>query len=68
MQLFGGHVVYTVEEKNWIKIPLWNYHTISKAEQKNIDLLIDFPIEGLHFYCETMDLTRVFPSYHTTFE
>ncbi|PRP77728.1 SAC9 protein-like protein [Planoprotostelium fungivorum] len=75
--LFGGHIVYTIEEKQWIRIPLLYYRDIlhagtpgstsgsttsPKIEQKNIDLMKDFPIEGLHYYCETMDITRRFPS------
>ena len=62
MQLFGGHTIYTIEEKQWIKIPLDYLHTLSKTDIKNIDLMIDFPIEGLHYYCETADITRPFPS------
>lgn len=62
MQLFGGHVVNTIEEKQWIRIPLNHYQTTSKQEQKNIELMMEFPIEGLHFYCESFDLTHPFPS------
>lgn len=66
MHLFGGHIVYTIEEKQWIKISLTSYfqsHLFSnKQEQKNLDLLCDFPLEGTHFYCETLDLTHPFPS------
>lgn len=34
----------------------------NKAEQKNLELLYEFPFEGLHYYCETFDLTHPFPS------
>jgi hypothetical protein len=62
MQLFGGHTVNTIEDKIWIKIPLHNFQTLSKQEVKNIELLTEYPLEGLHYYCETIDLTRTFPS------
>ncbi len=62
MQLFGGHTVNTIEEKQWIKIPLECFNVQNKNEQKNFELMADFPIEGLHYYCETADITRPFPS------
>jgi lysophospholipid acyltransferase (LPLAT)-like uncharacterized protein len=62
MHLYGGHVCNTIEEKQWIKIPLDYPFSQSKLESKNIELLLDFPLEGLHYYCETVDLTRPFPS------
>eukprot|EP01114_Cavostelium_apophysatum_P021693 TRINITY_DN7639_c0_g1_i1.p1 TRINITY_DN7639_c0_g1~~TRINITY_DN7639_c0_g1_i1.p1 ORF type:complete len:1285 (+),score=251.78 TRINITY_DN7639_c0_g1_i1:18-3872(+) len=65
LQLFGGHIVNTIEEKLWVKIALNNVQSHpNKQEQKNIELLLDFPFEGLHFYCETFDITRPFPSPH----
>lgn len=62
MVLFGGHTTFTIEEKEWVSITLNYYQHQNKAEQKNLELLYGFPFEGLHFYCETLDLTRPFPS------
>jgi hypothetical protein len=62
MIMFGGHIINTIEEKQWIKIPLSYFQSQNKNEQKNLELLCDFPLEGLHYYCETFDITRTFPS------
>ena len=64
LQLFGGHEVFTIEERQWIKIPLSHYQSISRSELKNLELVCDFPLEGVSYYCETLDLTRPFPSTH----
>lgn len=57
----GGHIVYTIAETAWIRIPLRITLPEDATEQKNIDSLTKFQINGLHFYCETCDLTRGFP-------
>jgi hypothetical protein len=61
-------MVNTVEEKQWFKVPLDYIYSQNKNEQRNFEMLMDFPIESLHFYCETADITRVFPSVHTVTE
>ncbi|XP_024545394.1 probable phosphoinositide phosphatase SAC9 isoform X1 [Selaginella moellendorffii] len=58
----GGDTVYTVMESQWVKIPLRNPQPQSKAELKNASDLLDIAIDGMHFYCETRDVTRPFPS------
>ncbi|KAL3691590.1 hypothetical protein R1sor_005241 [Riccia sorocarpa] len=61
-ELPGGDIVYTVTETRWIKIPLSNPQFQSKAEAKNAADLTDITVDNLHFYCETRDITRPFPS------
>ena len=56
------HYVYTVAETRWIRIPLINLSPPNKVELKNFETLSEFIVDGLHFYCETYDMTRSFPS------
>lgn len=56
------HYVYTVAESHWIRIPLTNPLPPNKNELKNFETLSEFNVDGLHFYCETCDMTRSFPS------
>ena len=58
----GGHLVRTVEQSQWIQIRLGSAAP-SKTEEKNLETLAAFPLDGMHFYCETFDLTRKFPSF-----
>ncbi|PON83295.1 SAC domain containing protein [Trema orientale] len=58
----GGGVVYTVTESQWIKISLQNPQPQGKGELKNVQELTDLDIDGKHYFCETRDLTRSFPS------
>lgn len=37
----------------------------SKLDQRNAELLEGFPIDGLHYYCDTYDITCRFPSPNT---
>lgn len=57
-----GDAVYIVTESQWIKIPLRNPHFQSKREAKNAADLTDIQIDGMHYFSETRDLTRPFPS------
>lgn len=57
----GGHVVYTIAETAWIRVPLRITLPEDGNEQKNIDSLTKFQLNGLHYYCETCDLTQGFP-------
>lgn len=58
----GGGCVYTVTESQWIKISLQNPQPQGKGEVKNVQELTDLDIDGKHYFCETRDITRPFPS------
>ncbi|GJS75716.1 probable phosphoinositide phosphatase SAC9 [Tanacetum coccineum] len=58
----GGGCVYTVSESKWIKITLLNPQPQGKGEVKNVQELTEFEIDGKHYFCETRDVTRPFPS------
>jgi len=62
MRLPGGHWINTVMEPRWVRIELSYLTTQNKEEVKNVDIMREFPIEGLHYYCETFDITRPYPS------
>lgn len=59
----GGGCVYTVTESQWIKISLQNPQPQGKGEVKNVQELTDLDIDGKHYFCETRDITRPFPSH-----
>lgn len=54
----------TIIEASTISIALGYPFQLTKTEQSNAQALYDFPLNNLHFYCETLDLTRPFPSTH----
>ncbi|XVF84266.1 hypothetical protein PTKIN_Ptkin17bG0019500 [Pterospermum kingtungense] len=58
----GGGCVFTVTESQWIKIPLHNPQPQGKGEVKNVQELAELEIDGKHYFCETRDITRPFPS------
>ncbi|KNA17384.1 hypothetical protein SOVF_080090 [Spinacia oleracea] len=58
----GGGCVYTVMETQWIKISLQNPQALGKGEAKNILELMELDIDGKHYFCETRDMSRPFPS------
>lgn len=58
----GGGCVYTVTESQWVKIPLHNPQPQGKGETKNIQELTELDIDGKHYFCDTRDITRPFPS------
>ncbi|XP_076900797.1 putative phosphoinositide phosphatase SAC9 isoform X2 [Bidens hawaiensis] len=58
----GGGCVYTVSESKWIKILLQNPQQQGKGEVKSIQELTELEIDGKHYFCETRDITRPFPS------
>ncbi|XP_059655366.1 probable phosphoinositide phosphatase SAC9 [Cornus florida] len=58
----GGGCVFTVTESQWIKISLQNPQPQGKGEVRNVQELTDLDIDGKHYFCETRDLTRPFPS------
>ncbi|KAJ5067526.1 phosphoinositide phosphatase sac9-related [Anaeramoeba ignava] len=63
VSLFGSHEIKTIESVEWIKLTLAYQYPNNKNEQKNIEIMPDFPIDGLHFYCESLDITKPFPSH-----
>lgn len=58
----GGGCIYTVTESQWIRIQLQNPQPQGKGELKNIQDLAELDIDGKHYFCETRDITRPFPS------
>ncbi|KAL9177395.1 hypothetical protein ABFS82_01G055700 [Erythranthe guttata] len=58
----GGGCVYSVTESQWIRVSLQNPQPQSKTEIKNVQELTEFDIDGKHYFCETRDITRPFPS------
>eukprot|EP01080_Neovahlkampfia_damariscottae_P005190 gene5190-8796_t len=61
------HKVYTVKESGFITISLGYPVQQNKNETKNMELLLDYPLNGLHFYCETLDLTCPFPNSNSVY-
>ncbi|KAG9135943.1 hypothetical protein Leryth_025787 [Lithospermum erythrorhizon] len=59
----GGGCVYTVTESQWIRVSLQFPRSQGKGEIKNIQELTELDIDGKHFFCETRDITRPFPSH-----
>eukprot|EP00198_Chlamydomonas_reinhardtii_P010960 XP_001700297.1 predicted protein [Chlamydomonas reinhardtii] len=75
----GNHEVKTVTKSHWIKIPLQLNLSLQSVQapeavlkdekamkdeiDKGIERLLSFPIDGAHFLCDTLDITRPFPSY-----
>ncbi len=60
------HKVYTVQEAKFLKIPLAYPYEMDKRTEENAEIMTQFPLDGLHFYCESFDLTYVFISKLTT--
>ncbi|KAM7460879.1 hypothetical protein LguiA_029000 [Lonicera macranthoides] len=58
----GGGCIYTVSESQWVKIPLQSPQPQGKGEVKNVVDLTELDIDGKHYFCETRDITRPFPS------
>lgn len=65
----GGHEIKTVSQSKWHRIQLQQpeldptTQAATKAElDRGIDRITSFPIDGAHFFCETLDITRPFPS------
>ncbi|XVE80883.1 hypothetical protein DITRI_Ditri15bG0016800 [Diplodiscus trichospermus] len=58
----GGGCVFTITESQWLKIPLQNPQPLGKGEVKNVQELSELDIDGKHYFCETRDITRPFPS------
>ncbi|PNH12209.1 Polyphosphoinositide phosphatase [Tetrabaena socialis] len=72
----GNHEVKTVTKTQWLKIPLQIDASMQAPEvgtkdeksmkdeiDKGIERLLSFPLDGAHFLCDTLDITRPFPSH-----
>ena len=61
----GGHEVQVVTNSTWFRIPLSGYDRskVSRDEEKNLNTLTEFAIDGVHFYCETLDVSCPFPGH-----
>lgn len=57
-----GDAVYTIVESQCVRIPLRNPQYQAKSEAKNAAELAEIQLDGLHYFCETRDITRPFPS------
>lgn len=55
----NGSLIKQVNSTNFITIPLKSSHSQQKPNFSS------FPINKMHFYCETMDITRPYPSEHS---
>mmetsp|Transcript_40468 Transcript_40468/g.72680 ORF Transcript_40468/g.72680 Transcript_40468/m.72680 type:complete len:334 (-) Transcript_40468:869-1870(-) len=60
----GGHQIMTVSESQWMRVPLQGTGEgqMSREELRKLESLTEFPLDGAHFFCETADITRPFPS------
>jgi len=63
----GGHKVFLVSEARWEIMPLHPTSDPSPYESDFWRCIQQHSISGTHFFCETADLTRPFPSrYHVS--
>ncbi|KAK9855470.1 hypothetical protein WJX84_007789, partial [Apatococcus fuscideae] len=60
----GGHVVHMIAESQWLRFSLQTAASMTHEETENLAQLSRFSLNNSHFYCETADLTRPFPSSH----
>lgn len=58
----GGGCVFSVTESQWVRVSLQNPQPQGKTEIKNVQELTELDIDGKHYFCETRDITRPFPS------
>ncbi len=64
----GGHAINLVTDARWELLPLdssssaTNHPTIAAEEQEFWKSMQQHTVGGVHYYCETADLTRPFPS------
>ncbi|KAK9818315.1 hypothetical protein WJX72_010447 [[Myrmecia] bisecta] len=62
----GGHVVKLVAESKWLQVPLQEFgdhgKRLSPEEMDNLQQLPNYTLNNAHYYCETIDITRPFPS------
>ena len=65
VDLFGGHQIFTVQQTSWWQIPLLFPSSPSLFEDERLSLLKEVVVAQLHYYCDTLDVTRPFPSAHS---
>jgi hypothetical protein len=61
----GGHEVRTVASSRWVRLPLRQAELDppAKAElERCVDRITGYPLDGAHFFCATLDVSRPFPS------
>ncbi|KAK9827235.1 hypothetical protein WJX81_000601 [Elliptochloris bilobata] len=59
----GGHVVRLVTESRWVNVPLQDGgRRLTPEEAERVDMVPNFSLNNAHFYCETADVSRGFPS------
>lgn len=57
-----GDTVQTISDSLWVKIPLRSPVPPSKFELKSASELAELSLGEVHYYCETRDISRPFPS------
>ncbi|KAJ6245999.1 phosphoinositide phosphatase sac9-related [Anaeramoeba flamelloides] len=62
LRLHGGNRIKTIEKSHWIRIPLHFLPLNNTTFPKTNNLIHQFPINNFHYYCETLDITRPYPS------
>ena len=63
----GGHVVKRVQDYRWVTVDLKKVLVKPSDEQElsaAAAFMTSFIVDDLHFFCETYDVTRPFPSLH----
>ena len=65
----AGHTMCTVIKSQWVRSHAACAKfgsAIGKGDEQGLERLREFAVSGHHFYSETLDLTRPFPSQRTT--
>ncbi len=59
----GNHQVCIVSNSSWLRIPLCGFDRtkVSRDEMRNLNTMTEYAIDGVHFYCETLDVSCPFP-------
>jgi hypothetical protein len=59
VSLYGGHCIWTVQTTAWIEVTLdGTAPPLTPQEQARLRAMKELIISGLHYYCETLDVTR----------
>ncbi|BDA46239.1 probable phosphoinositide phosphatase SAC9 [Coccomyxa sp. Obi] len=62
----GGHIMRLVTESRWMQIPLpESGQRLTPEEMDRVDMMPKFTLNNAHYFCETADITRPFPSTHS---
>eukprot|EP01062_Namystynia_karyoxenos_P013847 TRINITY_DN14970_c0_g1_i1.p1 TRINITY_DN14970_c0_g1~~TRINITY_DN14970_c0_g1_i1.p1 ORF type:complete len:1648 (+),score=568.63 TRINITY_DN14970_c0_g1_i1:128-4945(+) len=58
-----AHRVLTVSSSHWVRIPLsYPFAPLSPPERRNVSVLTGFAPGNAFYYCETYDVTHIFPN------